>query len=256
MSFSFNEHELTIGQGYTLVQLASLWGYANYHAIRKGVVTPHGEKLIFMFITQEKHETAVPYVDKLDGNLLYMQGPKQHTPDARIASNLPEKKDKIFLFYRSKAKDLFVYYGEVKLIDCELHTDKPSEFQFILSPQEGTLNDQSLMDVLLSAGTAPEGMRKVRQHLLYERNARNKMLAIRFHGHKCKICGFDYDEFYGKDIANSYIEVHHIKPLSDGEQQVDPLKDLIPVCANCHRMLHRKMNGNISIDELQRKIQA
>jgi 5-methylcytosine-specific restriction protein A len=35
--------------------------------------------------------------------------------------------------------------------------------------------------------------------------------------------------------------VHHIKPLSelDGEIEVDPIMDLMPVCANCHSMLHR-----------------
>ena len=40
-------------------------------------------------------------------------------------------------------------------------------------------------------------------------------------------------------------EVHHIKPLSEinEEYEVDPINDLIPVCPNCHAMLHRQQNG-------------
>jgi putative restriction endonuclease len=54
---------------------------------------------------------------------------------------------------------------------------------------------------------------------------------------------------YGKDFAEGFIEVHHIVPLSAGEQVVDPAKDLIPVCANCHRMLHHKKASAITIDQ-------
>lgn len=56
-----------------------------------------------------------------------------------------------------------------------------------------------------------------------------------------------------EELGKDYIEVHHIKPnlklISEinSEYVVDPEKDLIPVCSNCHSMLHRKING-ISVD--------
>lgn len=56
-------------------------------------------------------------------------------------------------------------------------------------------------------------------------------------------------------MADGYIEVHHIKHLADGEQVVDPAKDLLPVCANCHRMLHRKRNSDLSPERLIALIQ-
>lgn len=58
---------------------------------------------------------------------------------------------------------------------------------------------------------------------------------------KCQICGFSFGDFYGDDY-NNIIEVHHIIPLSDirSEYVVDPIKDLIPVCPNCHCALHSK----------------
>jgi len=40
----------------------------------------------------------------------------------------------------------------------------------------------------------------------------------------------------------------------DGEQVIDPYEDLIPVCANCHRMLHRRKDDVLSADELKEMI--
>ena len=78
----------------------------------------------------------------------------------------------------------------------------------------------------------------------YERNnkARNKCLD-KF-GHRCKVCGFSSEEVYGKSFKNK-IEVHHIDPISaqEGKHPINPETDLIPVCPNCHTMLHTKVNG-------------
>ncbi len=71
----------------------------------------------------------------------------------------------------------------------------------------------------------------------------------------CSICGFDFSKKYG-DYGSGYIEVHHIKPLSEderGEHQADPA-DLICVCSNCHRMLHHKKPA-ITTEELKELIQ-
>ena len=76
-------------------------------------------------------------------------------------------------------------------------------------------------------------------------------MAIKLHGTRCQACGFDFDEFYGRDQAGSYIEVHHVKPLSEHEGEVDPASDLVCLCANCHRMAHRRRTSVNSIDELR-----
>ena len=63
---------------------------------------------------------------------------------------------------------------------------------------------------------------------------------------------------YG-ELGKGYIHVHHIVPLSEiGEgYEVDPINDLIPVCPNCHNMLHKKINGKfVSIDELKEIIES
>lgn len=83
----------------------------------------------------------------------------------------------------------------------------------------------------------------------YERNINARNEAIAFHGCYCKICNFNFKEVYG-DIGEGFIEVHHIVPISSikNNYKIDPKKDLIPLCSNCHRMVHRHMKENIKFN--------
>ncbi len=66
----------------------------------------------------------------------------------------------------------------------------------------------------------------------YERNRRNREIAIAEHGCKCMVCGLDFKEVYG-DLGEGFIEVHHIKPLylSGGkETKVNTKTDLACLC--------------------------
>ena len=102
-----------------------------------------------------------------------------------------------------------------------------------------------------TAGTT-EGKRTVYYTTKYERSSKNREAAIRIHGTKCMICGFDFGQKYG-ELGKGYIEVHHIKPLATLEKEVviNPETDLICVCANCHRMLHRFKNYIVTVEELK-----
>lgn len=74
----------------------------------------------------------------------------------------------------------------------------------------------------------------------YERSRINRAACIEVHGAACFVCGFDFGRVYGS-LGESFIHVHHITPLSDMEDcyVLNPAEDLIPVCPNCHAMLHR-----------------
>lgn len=74
----------------------------------------------------------------------------------------------------------------------------------------------------------------------YERNLANRTACIVYHGTCCSACGFDFGSTYG-DLGEGYIEVHHRTPLAlmEGTARVDPIRDLIPLCSNCHSMVHR-----------------
>ncbi len=97
-----------------------------------------------------------------------------------------------------------------------------------------------------------EGNKRQRYTNYYERNPRLRAKAIEIHGTTCMACGFNFEKIYlerGKD----FIEVHHAKPVSElGENtKVDPDEDLIVLCSNCHRMIHRKKDNVLSLDELR-----
>ncbi len=98
----------------------------------------------------------------------------------------------------------------------------------------------------------PEGLMKKYYTPKYERNAKNRRDAVRIHGLKCMACGFDFEEKYG-EIGKGFIEVHHIKPLYSLDEvvEIDPMTDMVCLCANCHKMVHRKKNHVLSIDELK-----
>ncbi len=96
-----------------------------------------------------------------------------------------------------------------------------------------------------------EGTPTWRAHRVYERDPRNRAKAILYHGVSCFGCGFSFDLVYTQEHSKGYIEVHHIHPLSEGPKEVDPQKDLIPLCANCHRMVHRRGKDWLDLEELR-----
>lgn len=90
---------------------------------------------------------------------------------------------------------------------------------------------------------APEFEGSVSKKLvtIRERSRRNRLLALQIHGYECKVCGLKPLESFGEAIGG-ILEVHHIEPVSAlGEARpYDPERDLIPLCPNCHRMIHQK----------------
>lgn len=89
----------------------------------------------------------------------------------------------------------------------------------------------------------------------FERIPKNRQRAIEIHGSICSICGFDFERVYG-ERGRGFIEIHHIKPLNlfSTEEYVNPETDLFPVCANCHRMIHRKIDSILTIEEMKKII--
>lgn len=85
----------------------------------------------------------------------------------------------------------------------------------------------------------------------YERNPLYREQAIKIHGSICQICGFDFEAKYGR-LGENFIEVHHKKPLFSLNQEAvpNPETDMICVCSNCHRMLHRHKYSVLQPEEL------
>ncbi|WP_353071366.1 HNH endonuclease [Tunturiibacter gelidoferens] len=73
----------------------------------------------------------------------------------------------------------------------------------------------------------------------FERDSQAREACLAKHGRICVVCSFDFRIRYS-EIGTGFIHVHHLRMLSEGGRRVDPILDLVPVCPNCHAMLHRK----------------
>ncbi len=248
---------ITPGKEYDRPELAELWGYKAFNAFGRGVFTPKDQNVIVLFIT-EKQQPALPQYDNLfNGDILWMDGEEGHRSDRRLAHS--SASDHVHLFYRTKSHSLFQYCGELTIIESFLASGStPSRFVFTIRPQliiEAERAVESQIADTADFFPEAEGKRLLRLHVVYERSKLNREMAINIHGTKCLVCGFDYDKTYGADLAKSYIEVHHLRSITEIKgQTVDPKTDLAPLCANCHRMAHRNHRCIVDLDELRRRI--
>lgn len=85
-----------------------------------------------------------------------------------------------------------------------------------------------------------EGERIERQSIRYERSQVNRIRCIEYHGCDCYVCGFNFKQVYG-NRGDGYIEVHHKIPVATMPPgyRPNPRTEMVPLCANCHRMVHR-----------------
>lgn len=89
--------------------------------------------------------------------------------------------------------------------------------------------------------TYTEGSVETRTVNRYERDPAARAACLKHFGSACAICGFDFEKVYG--IADGRgVHVHHLRELSTigRRYRVDPTRDLIPVCPNCHTAIHSK----------------
>jgi len=97
----------------------------------------------------------------------------------------------------------------------------------------------------------PEGARRQIRVNAYERNAAARRKCLQHHGYACFVCDFLFEDRYG-ELGKEFIHVHHLNPLGlrQSAYKLDPVKDLRPVCPNCHAMLHHS-EPVLSIEELR-----
>ena len=126
-----------------------------------------------------------------------------------------------------------------------LNANFSDDFQTEIFPE--MLNGETLKN---------EGIKKLILVNKYERNSSARKKCIEFHGLNCKVCGLNFSTKYG-EIGNEFIHIHHLIPINKigKEYKVNFKDDLIPVCPNCHSMLHRKINEvEPTINELKEMI--
>jgi 5-methylcytosine-specific restriction enzyme A len=219
------------------------------------VFRPSGHESIWLFVTEDKDPDRTQYHDELKGDTLYWDGQTSGRTDDWIISHAAEGLE-ILVFYRKSKRQFsnygFVYEGPFNYVS---HSGgNPAHFVLQRASLEADVPAWASADIegYEDEETYWEGRSRARLTNYYERNPRLRATAVRIHGTACKACGFDFEATYG-ERGRHYIEVHHLRPVSDlGEATaVDPATDMTVVCANCHRMIHRRRGDVLSLAALR-----
>lgn len=198
---------------------------------------------------------------EIDNWMLYLNISKLDLPyDLNIKltnlNNISEDKNIVTLYKKdisninANAQDIITNLGNI--LDNELDEiieNALKEKQNILLEDEDLLYNIKQQDIYI------EGALEAIYNNKYERNQEARKKCIEHYGTTCQICGFDFEKVYGKEFDGK-IEVHHRVPLHEIKKEyiVDPIKDLIPVCPNCHMILHSKKDGTYTVEEVKEKI--
>lgn len=133
-----------------------------------------------------------------------------------------------------------------KLVPKRLFYEDRSYYAY---PEHDTLPAKGLVDRKYI-----EGAKRLVEQTLYERNPEARQVCLKKFGFACRVCEIDFSKVYGAAGAG-YIHVHHLELVSKkgGEYEVDPAKDLRPICPNCHAIIHKRRNP-YSINDVRKMI--
>lgn len=209
---------VSINEQYDRPTLAKLWGYKDYHAISKGVVTPRGTNIIILFVTQEKQAALAQYNDYIDDNLLFWEGEEKHGSDQRII-NAGKNGDQIHLFFREIHHSPFIYHGMIHLKEHQINSKQASEFIFEIAQLTnyadvfGDIQSKEIEFTPLDK-TEKESLIKSR---IGQGLFRKRVIAL---WGKCAVTGLS---------SISLLKASHIKPWRDctNQERLDPNNGLL-----------------------------
>jgi 5-methylcytosine-specific restriction protein A len=195
-----------------------------------------------------------------------------------MRSNYQQRKDSFhsLLEYNKTKYEKFIFQidgvsekehlSSVEWLDLELDVFSPyydgdSEFKALEDGLRDTLNLILLLCTASEIWTSEldtqnpeykfEGSRIEKTIQTYERSRFNRSICLEYYGFMCRGCGNILEEIYGP-IGAQVIHVHHIVPVSqmNGGYVLNPIKDLIPLCPNCHNIVHQQ-NPPLAMESLK-----
>lgn len=228
---------------YSREELKSGFGVTDA-IIRYGIFKPGDAPSIWLFVTGEALPDGSGPRHHFDEQVLQFEGKARRKADPLIVDHERDGNE-IVVFYRHRRREFasygYRYLGRFSYLShiAGKLIDEPS--RFILYPIDVmTGAGGGLVAVGSSHPPVPEGSEQACIQTRYERDPRLRKQAIISHGTTCAECGFDFAERYGR-YGEGYIEIHCKKPHASIRdwKDVDPAADLVPLCSNCHRMVHR-----------------
>lgn len=190
------------------------------------------------------------YPNVWEGDWLRWSGKTQARASQPMIQAMTAPGAEVHVFWRLTQRGPFTYAGlgrAVEVLDTAPVT--------VVWAFDGPSEDDSFVahhDEVVDAGSGVEGSRLRVWTNRYERDLRLRARCLAHYGRVCQVCKVDLADTYGPELSGGGIHVHHVRPLSEGESRVtDPVHDLVPVCPNCHAMLHRR-TPPLEVEELRR----
>lgn len=176
----------------------------------------------------------------------------------RISSQIPLNQE---MKAANEASDL-KYSSHLKLYSAFLES---KHFKQLFRSRVAGPNEQVSTEKGATTHSAPPFPQKPKEreitegekkHVEFERAHRNPKLrqaCLDKYGYQCQCCGMDFASLYGEDLGANFIEVHHLQMIStfDENRPEDYVENLVPLCSNCHSMIHHGKQGPLSLRELR-----
>jgi len=155
----------------------------------------------------------------------------------------------------------FVTHAGLNLINAGKGVMRSLAQQGFSQRQRQRVQDRNFDAVVIEEGQHENVSTRVSRRSALLRKAAVKHFTDSTGSIPCKACGFRAELIYGPD-RKGLIEIHHLQPLflsggaSRGISIRVALRDVAPLCPNCHRIVHSKPGTVMSLTELRRRIQA
>lgn len=140
-------------------------------------------------------------------------------------------------------------FTESELAIAHRRLDEAPECAFPITRDQELFPDEVSDEVEFVEGTS----RRISVNA-YERNPQARAACLKHFGAVCQVCDMDFKSKYG-EVGAGFMHVHHKRPLAmlKANYKVNPLKDLVPVCPNCHAILHRR-EPPFDVEQLRAKL--
>lgn len=168
-----------------------------------------------------------------------------------LIKKMVSNKENVHIFFRNDSTKKFIYKGLGKAVSFSGNKPVKITWTFINPDKKPSEQIEALDGLDEIYSLFKEGTPFEKEVLLYKRSLEARNKCILQNGCICCVCKFDFEKIYGS-IGKGFIHIHHLKQLAkiDKEYVVDPKTDLVPVCPNCHSMLHKEIPP-LTIEQLK-----
>lgn len=125
---------------------------------------------------------------------------------------------------------------------CEPNVAEGENVRWTLAKRKGTRKSSDIVHL--------EGQRYSVTSTAIERDRSAREKCLNRFGYSCQVCSLNFEDKYD-ETGKNYIHVHHRIDLAyrEGVNVINPERDLVPLCPNCHAMVHTERPA-ISVEKL------